>query len=144
MQNQLENYLEAAEGASKVLAHARLLVKLARLYSELAPTHLGQASCVANYKAGTIIIHAASSAIAAKLRHMAPTLANEFSKRGAECNEVQIKVQAREIQSQSRTSTQKPLSTRTSRELGCLAGSLPASPLRSALESLLERAAKQE
>jgi len=144
MHKQLENYLEAAEGADKVLAHARLLMKLAHLYTELAPTHLGQASCVANYRSGTIIIHATNGAVAAKLRQMAPTLANEFAKRGAQCSEVQIKVQAREIQSQSRTSTQKPLSVRTSRELGCLAGSLPASPLRSALESLLDRAAKQE
>jgi hypothetical protein len=80
MKNQLENYLEAAEGADKVLAHARLLVKLARLYTEFVPTHLGQASCVANYGAYVITIHASSGAVAAKLRQMAPTLANEFSK----------------------------------------------------------------
>jgi hypothetical protein len=75
---------------------------------------------------------------------MAPRLADEFSKRGIDCNEVQIKVQAREIQSQSRTSTQKPLSLRTSNELAGLAGSLPASSLRSALETLHARSAKQE
>lgn len=144
MQNLLENYLEAAEGAGSVLAHARLLMKLTHLYEELAPAHFSQASSVANYKSGIIIIHAVSGAVAAKLRQMAPTLADEFSKRGAECNEVQIKVQARKIQSQSRTSTQKPLSLRTSQELAGLAGSLPASSLRSALETLLARAAKQE
>lgn len=144
MQNLLENYLEAAEGAGSVLAHARLLMKLTHLYEEIAPAHFGQASSVANYKSGIIIIHAVSGAVAAKLRQMAPTLADEFSKRGVECNEVQIKVQARKIQSQSRTSTQKPLSLRTSQELAGLAGSLPASSLRSALETLLARAAKQE
>lgn len=144
MQNLLENYLEAAEGAGSVLAHARLLMKLAHLYEEIAPAHFGQASSVANYKSGIIIIHAVSGAVAAKLRQMAPTLADEFAKRGVECNEVQIKVQARKTQSQSRTSTQKPLSLRTSRELAGLAGSLPASSLRAALETLLARAAKQE
>jgi hypothetical protein len=148
MKNNLENYLEAAEGAGQVMAHARLLMKLARLYAEFAPTHLGQASRVANYKAGGIIvIHANSGAVATKLRQMAPSLANEFSKCGAQCSEVQIKVQANEIQSQSRTSIQKPqkpLSKRTCLELGALAGSLPDCPLRSALELLIERAAKQE
>jgi hypothetical protein len=144
MQKLLENYLEAAESAGKVLAHARLLMKLAHLYEEIAPTHLGQASCVANYRSGTIIIHANNGAVAAKLRQMAPSLAHDFSKRGAQCTEVQIKVQAREIQYQSRASTQKPLSRRTSSVLDSLAGSLPPSPLRSALETLLTRAAKEE
>jgi hypothetical protein len=144
MKNQLENYLEAAEGADKVLAHARLLVKLARLYTEFVPTHLGQASCVANYGAYVITIHASSGAVAAKLRQMAPTLANEFSKRGAECSELRVKVQAREIQPPAKSSTQKPLSVRTRQELDRLASSLPSSPLRLALESLLDRAAKQE
>ncbi len=144
MQNPLDNYLEAAEGAGNVLAHARLLMKLARLYEEIAPAHFSQASCVANYRSGTIVIHAINGAVAAKLRQMAPTLANGFSQRGVECSEVQIKVQAREINDQSRASTQKPLSARTCGELGCLTGSLPASPLRSALETLLERAAKRE
>jgi hypothetical protein len=144
MQKLLENYLDAAEGAGSVLAHARLLMKLTHLYEGIAPAHLGQASSVANYKSGIIIIHAVSGAVAAKLRQMAPRLADEFSKRGFECTEVQIKVQARETQSQSRTSTQKPLSRKTSRELADLAGSLPDSSLRSALETLLARSARQE
>lgn len=144
MQNLLENYLEAAEGAGSVLAHARLLMKLAHLYQGIAPAHLGQASCVANYKSGIIIIHAVSGAVAAKLRQLAPTLANEFLKRGVECNEVQVKVQAPEIKSQSRTSTQKPLSHRTGEALAGLAGTMPNSPLRAALEALLARAAIRE
>lgn len=141
MHDLLENYLEAAEGAGKVLAHARLLIKLARLYQGIAPAHLGQASSVANYKAGVVVIHAVSGAVASKLRQMAPTLADAFAKKGIECSAVQVKVQAREIHGQPASSTQKPLSARTGRELRGLSGSLPASPLRSALENLLARAA---
>lgn len=144
MQSTLENYLEAADGAGKLLVHARLLMKLTHLYQEIAPTHLGQASCVANYRSGAIVIHATSGAVATKLRQLAPTLVSEFSKQGVECTEVVVKVQAKEIQTQSRASTQKPLSLRASNELGCLAGSLPASSLRSALESLLAKSARQE
>jgi len=144
MQNSLENYLEAADGAGKVMAHARLLNKMTHLYQEIAPTHLGQASRLANYKSGIIVIHAVSGAVAAKLRQLAPTLAEGFSTRGVECNGVQVKVQACKINTQSRASTQKPLSSRTSTTLEGLRDSLPDSPLRAALEALLAHAAKQE
>ena len=144
MQKSLENYLEAADGAGKVMAHARLLIKLTHIYQEIAPIHLGQASSLANYKSGVIVIHAVSGAVAAKLRQLAPTLVEGFSKRGIECNGVQVKVQARKINTQSKASPQKPLSSRSSRSLEDLRDSLPDSPLRSALESLLTHAAKQE
>lgn len=142
MQKSLENYLEVADGAGKVLAHARLLIKLAHLYQEIAPAHLGQASCLANYKSGIIVIHAASGAVAAKLRQLAPTLAEGFSKRGVECNGVQIKAQARENIEQSTTSTQKPLSSRACLEIEGLRDSMPASPLRLALDTLLARSSR--
>lgn len=144
MQRHLESYLETANGAGNVLAHARLLMKLARHYENFAPAHLGQASCVANYKSGIVVIHAANGAVAAKLRQMAPSLAVEFSKRGLECSGVQVKVQAIETQGLSRTGSEKPLSARTGRTLGELSDRLPASPLRTAIETLLARAAIRE
>lgn len=144
MQKSLENFLEAADGAGKVLAHARLLIKLAQMYRELAPMHLSQASSLANYKSGTIVIHAVSGAVAAKLRQMAPTLADGFSKRGVECNGVQVKVQAREFSTQSRTSTQKPLTPGATHKLEYLRDSLPASSLREAVDHLLARSARAD
>ena len=144
MQKPLENYLEATDGAGKVLAHARLLIKLANLYQKIAPAHLSQASTLANYKSGIIVIHATSGAVAAKLRQLAPSLADGFSKKGIECNGVQVKVQAPEINTQSMTSTQKPLSIKTEQSLCELRDHLPQSPLRSALENLLARALIKE
>ena len=144
MNYSLESYLDTADGAGKVLAHARLLMKLTQLYQEIAPTHLGQASHLANYKSGVVVIHAASGAVAAKLRQLAPTLAVGFSLRGVECNGVQIKVQARKTNAQSTTSTAKPLTMRTSHTLEGLRDSLPSSPLRAALATLLERSARTQ
>jgi hypothetical protein len=144
MQKSLENYLDTADGAGKVLAHARLLIKLTHLYQDIAPANLSQASRLANYKSGIIVIYAANGVLAAKLRQLAPTLAEGFSQRGIECNGVQVKVQALESHAQSRTSTRKPLSARASGELERLRDALPASPLRAALEILLARAAKGE
>ena len=146
MQKSLENYLEATDGAGKVLAHARLLIKLANLYQKIAPAHLSQASTLVNYKykSGIIVIHATNGAVAAKLRQLAPSLSDGFSKRGIECNGVQVKVQAPEINTQSMTSTQKPLSIKTEQGLCELRDQLPQSPLRSALEKLLARALTKE
>ena len=144
MSNSLQNYLEAAEGAGKVLAHARLLVQLAGIYQEMTPQHLAHASRVANYKSRVLVIHADSGAVATKLRQMAPTLATELTKRGLECSGVQVKVHARHNHEPTRAPTQKPLSARTSQDLAALSESLPASPLRHALENLLTRSAKRE
>lgn len=145
MADLLLNYLEGTEGAGKVLAHARLLVKLAGLYQEIVPAHLGEASCVANYKSRVVVIHASNGAVATKLRQLAPTLVDKLSKRGLECTSVLVKVQARPEHAAIPAPTQKPLSARTSQGLAALRDSLPASSgLRTAVEGLLARAARQE
>ncbi len=144
MQKSLKSFLETADGADQVLAHARLLIKLTRLYQEIAPTALGRASHLVNYKSGTVIIHAVNAPVATKLRQLAPTLARGFCQKGIECNDVQIKVQADETIKQSTSSTQKPLSARSSQTLEGLRDSLPESPLRAALATLLARTPRQE
>lgn len=140
----LNNYLADSDGAGRLMAHVALLRKLARIYENTAPEHLGQASRVANYKSGTVVIHADNGAVAVKLRQMAPTLAREFSNRGVECSGVQVKVQALEISSHSSTPPHRPLPARAGRELADLAGGMPDSPLREAIETLLRRSARAE
>jgi hypothetical protein len=145
MTDSLHSYLEGPEGAGKVLAHARLLARLAGLFQEIAPPHLGQASSLANFKSGIVLIHASNGAVATKLRQLAPTLVEEFLERGLECRGLQVKVHARTRPAAIRTAAQKPLSIRTSQRLTALSDSLPpASPLRSALEHLLARTAREE
>ena len=144
MQKPLENYLDAADGAGSVLAHARLLLKLTDLYQTIAPPHLAQASTLANYKSGIVVIHATSGAVASKLRQLAPTLADGFSRKGVECSGVQVKVQARKSETQSSTSTIKPLTARASEQLEHLRDSLPAGDLRAALDALLLHSARAE
>lgn len=144
MSQPLDSFLTSTDGAGKLMVHARLLLKLGRIYAGVAPAHLGQASRVANYKSGTVVIHADNGAVAVKLRQMAPSLTSEFSKRGVECNGVQVKVQAPEIVQQFPAPEAKPLPASASRELSALARSLPDSPLRQALENLVARAAIKE
>ena len=144
MPNTLEDFLETADGAGHVLAHARLLLRLSHLYQEIAPAHLRQASTLANYKSGIVVIHASNGAVATKLRQLALSLAEGFSKRGVECSGVQVKVQAGKIPTQSTGSTPKPLSSRSGKSLKELHDSLPESALRSAVATLIDRSLKVE
>ena len=141
MLNTLEEFLEAPDGASSVLAHARLLLRLTHLYHEIAPPHLSQSSTVANYKLGLVIVHATNGAVATKLRQLASTLADGFSKRGIECNGVQVKVQAQKSSMQSISSTQKPLTTPSRLALQELCDTLPDSELKLAIGTLIRRSA---
>lgn len=140
----LDNYLSDGDGAGRLMAHARLLQRLGHIYAAAAPEHLGKASRVANYKSGTILIHADNGAVAVKLRQMAPSLAGEFVKRGVECNGVLVKVQALEIAHHSQEASGHPLPAGASRSLTELAESMPASPLRDAIRTFLKRAATEE
>lgn len=140
----LTHYLEAADGAGRLMAHARLLIRLRKTYQEIAPTYLHRASVLANYTHGTsdriVLIYAHNGAIAAKLRQIAPRLAEGFCKSGVECNEVRIKVQVPETAPPRFLPQPKPLSARTYAVLSQLRDTLPeGSALHDALSGLLAR-----
>ncbi|MGB4064992.1 MAG: DciA family protein [Azonexus sp.] len=139
-----EYYLDKDAAAGRVMAHARLLLKLSRRFEAVAPAGLRHSAHVANYKLGTIIIHADNGAVAAKIRQLSQRLSNELSNGGAECNGIEVKVQPRQIPAQSTSSTQKPLSDKAIGMLQETTDKLPEGPLRSALDNLLKRAARAE
>jgi len=139
-----EQYLNSDATTSRIMAHARLLQKLSRRFEAVAPSGLRHAARVANYKSGTIVIHTDNGAVAAKIRQMSQRLCDELSKGGAKCSALEVKVQPRQIPYQSMSSTFKPLSSKAFGMLQSTAESLPEGPLRNALNSLLERAARKE
>jgi hypothetical protein len=138
----LEDYLDSPDGAGKVLAHVRQLLRLERFYRDIAPAYLSGMSRLVNYKSGTVVVHAENGAAAAKLRQLTPTLIDGFSRRGVECCGVEIKVRGSATEpgnSFPRQKTLKPLSAQTFRALGGLRDSLPDSELRRALDTLIQR-----
>jgi hypothetical protein len=144
MTNGLEHYLDNDAAAGRVMAHARLLLKLTRRFETVAPATVARAARVANFKSGKIIIHADNGAVAAKIRQIGQRLCDELSKGVAECNGIEVKVQPRQIPCQSTSSIQKPLSAGACGVLRSTSENLPKGPLRDALESLLARAVRQE
>lgn len=144
MSRNLERYLDDDAAAGRVMAHARLLIALSRRFEAAAPAGLASAARVANFKSGKVVIHADNGAVAAKIRQMGRRLCNELSGGGAECSDIEVKVQPRQIPFGSMGSTQKPLSVRTLGLLRSTAEKLPEGPLRAALARLMNQAARQE
>lgn len=139
-----EQYLDSDAATGRVMAHARLLLKLTRRFEAIAPPGLRHAAQVANYKSGKVVIHADNGAVAAKIRQMSQRFCSELSKFGTECSGIEVKVQPRQIPLQSSASTLKPLSATTFGLLRLTAENLPKGPLQDALNKLMARAAKQE
>ncbi len=144
MPDLLQKYLDTAEGADKVMAHARQLVRLAGIYREIAPQPLGEASSVANYKSAVLVIHADNGAVATKIRQMGQRLCDPLSLDGTPCSGIEVRVQPRRISRQSAEPARKSLSAKTCGLLRSTSETLPKGPLREALETLLTRALRQE
>jgi hypothetical protein len=144
MNKELEQYLNDDAAAGKVMAHARLLIKLARRFQAVAPAGFRHAVRVANYKSGKLVIHADNVAVAAKLRQMGQRICDEISRSGTECTEIEVKVQPRQIPEKIISATQKPISATACATLRLTSEKLPDGHLRAALERLLDSAAKRE
>jgi len=76
-----------------VLAKARDIRALAGLVTDFLPTDLASQARVANFRDGEVILVAANSAAAAKLRLLAPSLCRYFCERRWEVNSVSVRVQ---------------------------------------------------
>lgn len=131
----------ARSGDLKALArHARRLSDLQQLLLEATPPALAAATRVTDLKAGTLVVLADSSAVAAKLRQLAPRLLKHVQKQQAEVTGIRVEVQVKthKIKAEEEV-TKHPLPPEAIKDLGGLAETLPPSPLKSALVRLLAR-----
>ncbi|MCC6658025.1 MAG: DUF721 domain-containing protein [Rhodocyclaceae bacterium] len=137
----LDAYLNSAGDLARLSAHAGRLVKLQRVFEQIAPSYLAASSRVANFKSGKVVIHADSGAVAAKLRQMLPSLVDEFSLKGAEVTEIQVKVQPTHAAPQHKTRAVSPaVGAQARTDLQRLSEALPEeSPLKEPLQRLVKR-----
>jgi hypothetical protein len=138
----LNTYLRSAKDLARLAAHADRLLALQQTYAQIAPQYLAEASQVANYKSGKVVIHAASGAVAAKIMQLEPRLRGEFFKRGCEVTEITVRVQVRARPDAAPAPRPvREISGTAVQGLTWLESSLPAdSPLGSALKRLLDHA----
>jgi len=138
----LKNHLAAADAFARLAEQAQRLRRLQSLLDAALPAYLLPGTRIANLKRGKLVIHAASGAVAVKIRQLAARLAESFSQSGQEVTSIEVRVQARPAALAGRgRSAPKALGNRSRLALASLAEGLDAaSPLRRALDRLLKNA----
>lgn len=134
------DHLATADAFARLSGQANRLRRLQSLLDAVLPAYLLPGTHIANLKRGTVVIHAASGAVAVKLRQLAPRLAESFVQQGQEVTGIEVRVQARRPAPTGKRPVQpKVLGTRSQRALASLAAGLEDdSPVKRALDKLLK------
>ena len=136
----LDRILAAEPTLQPVLTKAHELRDLAGLLDRYLPPDLARQARVVNFRDGEIVLVAASSAAAAKLRLLAPSLTILFAKQRLQVNSVSIRVQPTESPGAAAAPRKTAyLSTLTLDRMRKLYKTMAPSPARDALGALLKR-----
>jgi hypothetical protein len=131
----LDAYLVQADGINSLMPQAKRLLELRQVLLEILPKPLADLATVANYRQGKIVIFAANSAIAAKLKLLGPTLKDHFVTRGLQVTALEIEVQPSE--GTARMPPKVAVLTDRAREaLAVLASQLTESQLKSTVSTM--------
>ncbi|TMH29955.1 MAG: DUF721 domain-containing protein [Betaproteobacteria bacterium] len=136
----LDRILAAEGDLQPVLAKTRDLRAFSELVRNFLTAELHTQTRVANFKDGKLVLLAANSAVAAKLRLLAPALERFLQERRMQVNLVSVRVQPIESLKKA-CDAQKSVhfSTPALERLRELHERLPASPARDALARMLRR-----
>jgi hypothetical protein len=133
--------LLAQSGELRALSgQARRMAELQQVLLEAVPSSLIHATRVKSLRAGTLTVSAGNAAVAAKLRHLAPRLLRHVQERENEVTGIQVEVQVAMPQRISaQAGSGRDLSLTAVRSFEGLAGTLKDSPLKGALDRLVQR-----
>jgi hypothetical protein len=131
-------YLTQPDGIASLMPQARRLIELRGILAAALPESLARSCSVANYKQGRIVIFAANSAVAAKLKLLSPALSEELSKRAVEVTGLEVRVQPLNYDSQAFEKSAK-ISVEAAHGLDRLLQQLPDSELRTAIGRIAGR-----
>jgi hypothetical protein len=134
----LNSYFAASRELRGLAHQAQQLIVLQRQYRQLAPQSLAHASQVIGFERHILILGADNSAIAAKLRQLAPQFVHLFQESGAKVTGILVKVQVATTATK-RASPRHSLGAAGRQQIATLAAGLPDSPLKIALQRLLAR-----
>lgn len=133
----LKNFLDSQQSLRQLSGKLLLLRNIQSAYEQIVPANLQRASEVMNIEHGVLTLSANNGTVAAKLRQMTPELLERLKLQGCEVTGIQVRVQV--------TLTPPPHATHPASlgpngklQIGKLADSMEASPLKSALQRLLQ------
>lgn len=131
----LNSYLDSTQELRQLSHKAAQLLVLQQHYEKIIPNSLTRSSRVMQLEQQVLTIAADNSAIAAKLRQLAPTLTQLFRDGMHEVTGIQVKVQVISTPG-TPPSTRIPLGIKAQQQLLELASRLPDSALGKALRRL--------
>lgn len=135
MSQRLNSFLGASPELRQLARQVGKLRALQRQYEQFAPPSLLRASRVQQLEQNILTLAADNSAVAAKLRQLAPELLQQFQDKGCEATAIQIQVQIAVAPAKPAV-TPPMLSPAGRQRLTELATELPDSPLKNALQRL--------
>lgn len=125
------------------------LAVMQQIFMKIAPPQLAQNCTLGGFFEGSLTIYARNSAIGAKLRQILPTLLLRFRTSGYEVTAIRVAVQAdyltgKNYSSANLSAKKRKIGQAGMESLTVLAAELPQSPLKTAVESLLNKQTKGE
>jgi hypothetical protein len=135
MPRRLNSYLAASQELREFTHKTQELAALQRQYRQMAPSNLANASQVIGFERQVLIIGADNSAIAAKLRQLAPQLVHLFQEGGAKVTGIRVRVQVAQ-QPPVQKLPHLSLGAAGRQQMKNLAENLPDSPLKQAVQRL--------
>jgi len=133
----------AATGELRALSRAaRRLAKLEQLFLSAAPRALSEATRIKSFRDGTLIVSADNAAVASKLKMLAPQILLQIREREPEVTVLRVEVQPT-AGSRPRKSDKRAIGDHAVAQFQNLATELADSPLKSAVERLVQRRKKK-
>jgi hypothetical protein len=125
----------------RLFNHVEKLTEMQRAFKKIMPPNLGKHCALGGFSEGSLTICADNGAIAAKLRHMLPSLLLKLQAAGYEVTAIRIAVQANypDIRGNDLPDRKRQIDEGGIKSLNVLAAGLGDSPLKTAVESLLEK-----
>ncbi len=138
MPQRLNSYFATSRELRGLTHQAQQLAALQKRYRQIAPPPLARASQVIGFERHILTLGAENSAIAAKLRQLAPQFVHSFQESGLKVTGIRVRVQV--TAAAPRRPPQRPaLSVAARQDVAALAAKLPDSPLKNALQRLARR-----
>ena len=128
-------------GINALMPHAEQVISLRQIFSGILPANLRRSCEIANYSQGKVVIFAENSAIAAKIKLMAPTLLRDLSQRVAQVTSIEVRVQPRTVA--TGPVIQRELTQEATRSLRALGEQLSDSELKDAVLRFANRKVKK-
>ena len=141
--HKIGDILAASSELTNLSRAAHRLAELERLLLSATPRALSEATRIKSFRAGTLVVSADNAAVASRLKLLAPQLLIRIREREPEVTGIRVEVQPATGPARRR-SQKRAITDGALAELRSLAEALTESPLKAALNRMIERHKKKQ